>query len=451
MPAQTACPIHDVDRALASYINCREDTLRIRRTLSKYLVSSLRPVNTATQSEHLNHECPQNLSAVNTNPPGLKGSRLEYLQALRAKTQAQARHRELQASLEELRNRHVDENPTQPESEYDNEIARGHVALLRQRRRFAELQVVQDSLDKLLSAKPSHTTLDPKVLVKDAIGEQPDLPAERLEQLSQAQNDQTHIFKLKQEVLEARACMERAQASREKAQNESREVPALQSQVYALERARDEIVEWVQGELAKLEEDSIFLEDGSPIKRPSNSTGPVDLAAAETQIRESYNQYTSSRASLIEAHISLQQPLQIQTDAEMQKASAPATGKARDTSKSIMPVTKLLPYLPHLTQSANIERSLLQQSVYLQTQIASADREIEEALLRLSGESHLLPAGTKDIPAWGKAAKEAEVATEESVREHLGAIRQEMSSVSAIVELCSLQSAVLMSTQENKK
>lgn len=446
MPAQTPCPISDVDRALASYINSREDTLRIRRTLSKYLTSGLRPVNTATQNEHLNHECPQNISAVNANPPGLKNSRLEYLQVIRARNQALARHRELQASLEDLRTRHVDENPTQPESEYDNEIVRGHIALLRQRRRFAELQVIQDSLDKLLSAKPSHATIDPKALVKDAIGEQPDLPAERLEQLSQTQDDQTHIFKFKQEVLEARARMERAQASRQKAQDESKPQPDLQSQVYALERARDEIVEWVQGELAKLEEDSIFLEDGSPIKRSMNSTAPVDLAAAETQIRESYDQYTSFRARLIEAHGNLEMPPQVQTDLDIHKTPATVLDRTRDISKPAMPVTKLLPHLPHLTQTANIERSLLQQSVYMQAQIASADQEIEEALLRLSGESHLLPAGSKDIPAWGKTAKEAEVATEEVIREHLQASRQELSSVSAIVELCSLQSQVLAST-----
>jgi hypothetical protein len=212
MPAQTTCPINDVDRALSSYINSREDTLRIRRTLSKYLTSSLRPVNAVTRSQHLNHECPQNLSAANTNPPGLKDTRLQYLQALRAKAQAQTRHRELQASLEGLRNRHVNENPTQPESEYDNEITKGYVSLLRQRRRYAELQVIQGSLDKLLGAKPSDASTDPRDLVKRLIGEQPDLPAERLEQLSQADDEQTWTFKLKQEVLEARASMERAQA-----------------------------------------------------------------------------------------------------------------------------------------------------------------------------------------------------------------------------------------------
>jgi hypothetical protein len=89
---------------------------------------------------------------------------------------------------------------------------------------------------------------------------------------------------------------------------------------------------------------------------------------------------------------------------------------------------------------------LLQQSVYLQKQIDVADQDIEDALLRLSGESHLLPAGSKDVAAWGKTAMEAEAATSDFVKEHLHASRQEISSVNTIVELCSLQSKVLAST-----
>jgi hypothetical protein len=441
MPAQTTCPIPEVDRALSSYIHNREDTLRIRRTLSKYLTSSLRPVSAATQNQHLNHECPQNLSAASTNPPGLKDARLEYLQALRAKSQAQTRHRELQASLEDLRNRYVAENPTQPESEYDNEVTRGYVALLRQRRRHAELLVIQESLDKLLTAKPSTAAADPRASIKSAIGEQPDLPAQRLEQLSQAEDDQTWVFKLKQEVLEARTAMERAQAARKKAQDEMQ--PSLQAQVHALERARDELVDWVQGELAKMEEDSVFLEDASPVKRPLNVAAPVDLASAETQIRESYNKYIEARASLLEAHASLQQPLNVRTDDQNGGQTTPNEESKTTATKPVRPITKLLPYLPHLTQIANNERSLLQQSVYLKNQIASADQDIEEALLRLSGESHLLPAGSKDVSAWGKTAREAEAATDAYVRERLQAARQEIGSVSTIVELCSLQSKVL--------
>jgi len=444
MPSQTSYPISEVDRALSSYVNSREDTLRIRRTLSKYLTSSLRPVTAATQNQHLNHECPQALAVANTNPPGLKDTRLDYLQALRARNQAQARHCELQASLEQLRDRHVDENPTQPESEYDNDVTRSYVSLLRQRRRYAELQVIQESLEKLLSAKPSNASADPRDLVKSAIGEQPDLPVERLDHLSQAHDDQASIFKLKQEVLEARAAMERAQAASKKALEETQEEPSLQAQVYALEQARNEIVDWVQNELAKMEEETTFPEDASPMKRPMSEAAPVDLASAETQVRESYDQYTAARANLLKVHASFQQPLDIPSLNQDTAVPAPDSDTNQPkSSRPDRPITKLLPHLPHFSQIANNERSLLQLSVYLETQIASADQDIQDALLRLAGESHLLPTGSKDVVAWAKTAREAEAATEEFVKQRLQESKKEVGSVKTIVELCSLQGRVL--------
>ncbi|USP76930.1 hypothetical protein yc1106_04204 [Curvularia clavata] len=458
MPAQTACPISEVDRALSAYINSRQDTLRIRRTLSKYLTSSLRPVNPATQLQHLNHECPQNLSAANTNPPGLKDSRLDYLQALRARAKAQAKHRELQASLEQLRTRHVDDNPTQPESDHDDNVTHGYVSLLRQRRRHAELQVIQESLEKLFNVKPSTASSDPRDLVKRTIGEQPDVPAERLEHLSQTDDDQAWIFKLKQEVLEARERMERAQAAKVKAQNESQSAPTptLQSQVYALEQARNELIEWVQGELGKLEEESIFLEDASPIKRPAKSgaattdtaSSALDPALATSRIQASYDKYTAARARLVEAHTSLQNPVPVsENDSPTENNnSAPIAENATSTcSKPTNPISKLLPYLPHLTYIATNERALTQHTVYLAAHLAAADQEAQEALMRLSGESHLLPAagGSREAAAWARTAAEAEAATEQLVKERLEESRKEISSVTTIVDLCSLQSKVL--------
>ncbi|CBX95710.1 hypothetical protein LEMA_P028620.1 [Plenodomus lingam JN3] len=433
------------DRALSDYVNTREDTLRIRRTLSKYLTSSLRPVNSATQNQHLNHEIPFNLSVSSTTPPGLKGRRFEYLQALRANNQARTRHRELQTSLQDLQNQQNDNSSIQIKSPHDNEAIQSYVSLLRQRKRFAELQIIQDSLEKLLIAKPPSTLSDPRATIKDAIGEQPDLPAESIEHLAGTADDQSYIFRLKQEVLEAKVSMERAQDARAKAQSQSQASPSLQHQVIALGQARDEIVHWVQGELAKLEEESIFLEDASPIKRSTKEAeAPLDLASAETRIREAYNKYTSSRASLLEAYESLHQTPPTQGSGHDQSSDTKAGAeKEPDASKPIMPFAKLMPYLPHLTQTANSDRALLQQSVYIQNQITSADQEIEEALLRLSGESHMLPAGSKDISAWGQKAQEAETRTEEVVKEHLQASRQEISSVTAIVDLCSLQSKVL--------
>jgi hypothetical protein len=370
---------------------------------------------------------------------------LEYLQALRARHQAEARHRELQASLVDMQQRHKDENPTQAQSEHDDGTTQGYVSLLRQRRRQCELQVIQDSLEKLLMTRAPHGPRDPTTLVEEALGGLPGLPVEKLEQLSQTQDDQTYIIKLKQEVLDARLSLDRANAARTEAKGKSNGLPTLQQQVFALECARDEIVEWVQGELAKLEEDSVFLEDASPIKRPLNDTASVNLASAEERIQGAYDKYTKARASLIQHHEMLEHSPVVSAN-DNQDSRSTMQSVPQHSAQQRMPITKLLPHLPHLSQIAKTERSLLQQSVYLQKQIDVADQDIEDALLRLSGESHLLPAGSKDVAAWGKTAMEAEAATSDFVKEHLHASRQEISSVNTIVELCSLQSKVLAST-----
>ncbi|KAF1911554.1 hypothetical protein BDU57DRAFT_524092 [Ampelomyces quisqualis] len=443
MPAPTSCPISEVDRALSVYINSREDTLRIRRTLSRYLTTSLRPVTPATKNQHLNHECPHNISLTPTNPPGLKASRLEYLQALRAHVQVQAKHKELQASLEDLQQRHVDNNPTQAHADYDNGSTQNYISLLRQRRCLAELQAIQESLDKLLTARPYPAAKDPKKIVKETIGEQPDLPAERLEHLSQSNDDQTWVYKLKQEVLESRANMDRTKVVRAEAQKKSYQTPTLFQQVHALECARDDIIEWIQGELAKVEEDSIFLEDTSPIKRPPNTTtAPADLDSAESRIKDVYDQYTSSRATLIEAYETLQQKPHIHSaqEAEQQQETLAANQPRLNSSR---PISSLFPHMPHILHSSTLDRSLLQQSVYLLSQIASADQDVEDALLRLSGESHLLPAGSKDVKAWGEKAVEAERETEHFVQDNLLKAREEVSGVGRVVEMVGLRGSIL--------
>ncbi|KAF3001445.1 hypothetical protein E8E13_008033 [Curvularia kusanoi] len=444
MPAETACPISGIDQALASYINSRDETLRIRRALSRYLTSSLRPVDHTTQDQHVNHECPQGITATSTNPPGLKGSRTAYLHALRAKSQAEARHAELQASLEDVQRRHIDDSPTLSRSTQDDEVTQNYITLLRQRRKVAELGVVQEAIEKLLDAKPTTQHHDPRDHIQQILGEQPDLPAERLEQITQTEVDQTSMFRLKQEVLEARSRMEKASSARKQANSTMRDQSGLQEQVRALEKARNELVEWMQGELAKMEEDSVFLEDASPIKHSRQDDSLVDLSQAETCVRASYERYIETRSEVIKAYESLIQPLSKDDKAGAEDTTTAASEDPKNTKLS-RPVTKLLPHLPQLARSAQNERSLLQQAVYLQNQLAASDQELEEALLRLSGESHLLPAGSKAASDWGRVASEAEAATELTVKEHLQGSRHEVSSISAIVDLCSLQGKVLTS------
>jgi hypothetical protein len=447
MPALTACPVPEVDKTLSPYIRSRQDALKIRRTLSKYLTANLRPVNPATQVLHLNHECPLDYSGVNVKPPDIKHTRLKYLLALQAGLQTDARHRGLQSSIEELQARHVMETPTQVDSAHDSEVIRGYISLLRQRRRYAELRVVQDALEKLLNANPSTQPKEPKILVQESIGEQPDLPAERLEILAQGPDDDSWVFKLKKEVLEAKASMDRANAAKVEMQKEYRETPTLQQQVHALSHARDEMVEWVEGELAKMNEESEFLEDASPVKKSNGKTPLLETESMETQIRTCYMRYVKSRSSLVQAHESMQRPRIASTGTSIDSTNLVRSSSQPSTSStSTRAITSIVPLLPFLAQIAGSERSLLQQAVYLQAQLSSADEEITESLSRLSGESHLIPSGSKGIAAWGEITKQVEVATEEFAQDQLQESRLELNSINTIVDLCSLQSKVLSST-----
>lgn len=440
------CPIPDIDRALSPYIKAREETLRVRRTLSKYLTASLRPVNAATQTQHLNHEAPHNLAAAATNPPGLKGTRSAYLDAIRAHKAAQIRLEKLQVSLEEAQQRHVVESPVN-EARQENEEVQSYIALLRQRRRLAELEVVQASLEKLLNVAPIDGPKDPRELVKDSIGEQPNLPADRLESIAHAESNDSSILRLKKEVLDARSSMERAKAARSQMQSVRRDVPSLEAQVFALARAREEIVEWVQGELAKMEEESGFIEDASPVKRAVPVPTDQDPALSESQIRSCYAQYTSSRSTAIEGHNSFQQPSTTRLPKKDDEFEAPKpSAQDVDLQRSKVSVSNLLPHLPHLTQNHANERLVLLQSVYLQTQISAADEETSESLARLADESHILPSGSRGIGPWGRTAVELEARNANSIRERLQSSRSEINNITTIVDLCSLQSKVLDSS-----
>lgn len=446
MTTPSQCPIPDIDRALSAYINSREESLKIRRALSKYLSQCLRPVNVATQSRHLNNECPRNTTTTSTNPPGLQNVRLSYLNALRALNATQTRHHQLKATLQELQDRHNAESCFSNDSQYESEITKGYVNLLRQRRCFIELQVVQNSLDKLLNVNPVNATQNPKTLISRVIGEQPDLPAERLDDRLQKKDDDLMLLKLKREVLEARASLDRANSARVEAQQISQGVSRLGEQVYALSRAREEMVDWVQEELAKMEEESAFIEDASPVKRPASEFPAFDLASAETQIQDSYTSYITSRSDATTSHESMQRPIPTQaTQVSATNNSPDPSAHDSECTQSTKTFTKMLPHFPSIYSVEANERSMLQKAVYLQAQISSADEELVDSLLRMSGESHLLPSGSKGISSWRKTAVNAEVLHNDFVSDRLQESRQGVDSATTIADLCSLQSKVLAS------
>ncbi|CAI6331546.1 unnamed protein product [Periconia digitata] len=445
MPAPSPCPVLNIDRALSSYVHSREETLKIRKTLTKYLAASLRPVNSPSRDQHLSQECPQGVTASSKNPPGLAGLRSEFLHELRNQSAAQTRYRQLQTSLDELQNRHLVESPVEAEPKNDDDTTQSYIALLRQRRGYSELQIIQESLEKLLDVNPINGSQDPKTLVTRAIGEQPSLPAERLDQILATSGDSPFTLKVKKEVIDASSGMERTRSARANAKAASQESPKLEDQIRALGVAREEMIEWVQTELAKIEVESEIIEDASPIKRATHPFSPADLASSESRIQSTYEAYTVSRLAAIKSQVSLQEPIEKEEATGAPQTTIQQTDIDDEKKRLSNVFTKFLPHLPSLMHIDNGERALLQHLIYLQAQINAADDETAEQLSRLAGESHLLPSSAKGVESWGTITAEIEQSNENLVRTSIAESNQEISRISTIVDLCSLQSRVLSS------
>lgn len=364
------------------------------------------------------------------------------MHALQQNQLAQENQQKQYALLQNLRYNDGLETSTQTDSTYDVDTVRDYVTLLRERRRFAELQIIHDSLEKILDSDPTIHHPEPRTIVREAIGDQPGLPAEQLEQPRQAQNENGWIHKLKKEVLRTKNNMDQASSQKLDAKEKYGHITDLSKQVYALGRARDDIVSWVEEELLKLNEESEFLEDMSPRKIDPTNTATVTTpqSFSERRIRQAYNQYTTSRINIIETHGSISSDRAVIGGDTNPQSSTEGSIEFASQKNS---VTDILPHIPRLLQISEEEKRILQYSVYLQIKLATTDGELRDALSKLSEESHLLPSGSQSLVAWARAASDAEKATGDTVNGQLNQIIRNLSTLGPIISTASLRTQLL--------
>jgi hypothetical protein len=449
MASREPCPVRELEVELGAYINSRQQTLKIRQALSRHLVANVKSADPAAANQHLNYACPQALSVHTRRTQECSAEQLRFLQALESNFKAKLRLEKSKGGMQQIREQSLLEESGPTGSDHDSAVTREYISLLGQRQRYAELQVVERSLDKLLNAELPDSHIDPVILVKNSVGEQPSLPAERLDLLSPESDENRTIFKLKKEVIEASSRVERAKSANETAQSRGQNHYSLAQQVYALGCARDEMVAWMEGELAKLTEESELLEDTSPLKRPAPRDDGSNAQKPEDRIRDSYDGYVASRAAAIQAQVSIQQPVQTHSLLRADSAGSGTTTGASSLSAPLAVNRNALALVTNLQQISGIERSLLQHGVYFQAQIAGANSQLQEALTRLAEESHLLGTQSNDPQTWMDTARQTEDNIRESTEIKLHASRQEVERVKGIVDLCSLHSRFLEATAKS--
>lgn len=212
------------------------------------------------------------------------------------------------------------------------------------------------------------------------------------------------------------------------------EPPTLLEKVETLRKARDELIAWVEGELAKIPEvdpdqsqiDMSFMEDEA-----QSSTEEISDEDLASRVDELYHRYTTAREKLIanvDATIAASTPSTTKTSPEPSQPprghqqTRTNDGLSRNANINQDPerlATKLLPYLPVLSSTQTSSTSLQAHTTHLRRQLNSSSSETTKTLQRLAGESYLVPQDAMSMLAWARAAEESGEKTNQSIREQV--------------------------------
>ncbi|GME25413.1 hypothetical protein GTA08_BOTSDO02450 [Neofusicoccum parvum] len=400
-------------------------------------------------------------------PPELTGLRRRYWEAVQAHALAKRRRDALHGELDELRRAsHIraaalPAKPggcldTEPHSSFPSSAAaalpdgssdvQNYIALLHQRRRHAKLQILLDALDRIADAagdddaQPNPLQREARQWVKEKLGDAPVPPPEIAGESSSggggdaaaiaAAEDavRNHVLRLKKELLLAKQSLDAETTQRGRAadagpaaalpvQGSIGKASAVEAQVAALRAARDELIAWIEGELAKMADESLLsvgTAAGATPQRSSEQASSADDdedddAPIQDRVEALYARYVSARAALVAAVDAATAAAKDVTPASTLPATAPPDQPQAQPQPQppTLPPSAVLPFTPALLRAAADERLLAQQTTYLRHRVAAAQQDARASMDRLASESHLVAPGDAEAIgalAWARAA-----------------------------------------------
>lgn len=211
------------------------------------------------------------------------------------------------------------------------------------------------------------------------------------------------VVELKKAILKAKSTIESCERQDSTAEQQGSGTSELQ----ALQKARNELIGWIETQLAligdaKSEESN---DTSSPTKsNEDEETGPI---ASPAEILQLYDRYLEARDKLLDT---VQQPHDISP-----LAPAPVSPKQnranQDTDSATTTATALLPFISPLLDTQSAEQALIAQAAYVRRQVTLADSTSEKLLRRHAEESHLVHPGASRGRDWARAGEEAGEAT----------------------------------------
>ncbi|KAI5203738.1 hypothetical protein E4T38_05040 [Aureobasidium subglaciale] len=417
------CPLPELAEALGPYIRSREEVNKIRRGIDSLLTQFVHDENVPISKATLSVAETSAQSAINIP---FNGVRRAFMQALIARQKAQSQYDALKAELGLLQSP-VDKRETTKMK--DSPVA-DTVALIRQRQRRDKLLVIDKALDNLEKARHSSRYADPSELLN---GMQAQIPPPHTQQsqdesLAEAQS---HIFELQKAVLRAQSNIQSKPHI-----NHAKDTNLEDwKRAYALRRARDDLIAWIEGELAKLSEDEDHTDPDLEIT--ADTGAEESLEDIKTTLQNPYDKYINSRQHLLRvlSPDSQAKPGGIEPVPDGQQS---ANSDAQSSNTGL--ASRILPFIEILRSTAQDEAALMQHTSYLRRQVTAVSAETEQLLVRLSDESHMVRPGTSHTASWAEAAKNARIRDADIVNPHLDIGETSIGSVREILASAQMSS-----------
>lgn len=388
-------PLPQVAKALAPYIRPRHEVLRIRRILSIFLAQNMgleSPLSITSLA------LPGEDTLVKKIPPEVSGLRKNYLKAIHAQIKAQDEHDRLTQELDEGNLKVMRQKQQQIEDEASTHVTT-YLEFLQAQRKHQKLMILQNHLDLLAqkdAAQINYLSMDS---IYEEIAPAPDVPSPTSLEDNLATGNSTKMLflRLEKALLHAQGSSEKekqllAQAlSEEQSETTLKKAdpPNASAQAFALKQTRDEMVHWVEEQLAQgghSEEDF----DGKLSVAMKKTT--LDIGQREKAIKAKYHQYLQTRKSLL-ALLSAKRlaPLDTPAGAPNDISLQLRNSKKNQTEISCDNASIVLPYATeYLIPAVSAQKRLLQHEFHLSKILETQSQETVHVLERLADESHLL-------------------------------------------------------------
>jgi hypothetical protein len=386
-------------RPLAPYIRSRQEALRIRQALTYYLRSQIDFAEDDSENpnchfqSHLTLCVPQD-AVVNVKriPAELTGLRKEYLQALQANLAARKEYHSLTEKVASAKERTKSSKNESPSVDHSSEL-QTYLRLLRDRRRHAKLQVFQHYLQEL---KERDSSISERIGDRGSQGQQIVSLEETEEEHKPTGRDADDgieglVHKLERAVIRAKAQLDRERnlldGLKSQLASDGTDVPPA-VKVAALQRTRDELVQWVEEKLV-----SVGNADDAPVQDLSSEEIEESTRLLEDQkaeIAAQYVAYVEARKRLLDAASRACQPVTMPST-KPSRQSVDLGKLAIGDRSSLDPLEVLSFTSENLLPLSKAQRALALQKNYLSGLLTKERSTTLRILNRLSDESHLLP------------------------------------------------------------